>query len=41
MTDTQLLRDIVAELKKINKKLDDLGSTATSVEAAVWESTTK
>ncbi|MHA6695626.1 hypothetical protein [Homoserinimonas sp. A520] len=37
MSDTQLLRDIVSELKKINKKLDDLNTATAAVEGAVWD----
>lgn len=34
----QLLRDILSELKKMNKKLDDLATAVNGVEQAVWES---
>lgn len=38
MTDTQLLRDILSELKKITKKLDELDGSVQRVESAVYDS---
>lgn len=38
MTDTQLLRDILAELKKISSKLDSLNTSMQGVEVAVYDS---
>lgn len=38
MSDTQLLRDILAELRKITKKLDDLNAGVAGVETAVYDS---
>ena len=37
MTDTQLLREVLAELKKITKKLDELNTAASGIEGAVWD----
>lgn len=37
MTDTQLLRDILAELKKITKKLDEVKTATEGVESAVYD----
>jgi predicted SpoU family rRNA methylase len=37
MTDTQMLRDILAELKKVNKNLELLVSGVDQVERAVYE----
>jgi hypothetical protein len=37
MTDTQLLREILAELKKIKKELQDANSQLTSIEGGVWD----
>jgi len=36
MSDTQLLRDILSELKKVNRKLDELNSATAGVEQAVY-----
>jgi hypothetical protein len=38
MSDTQLLRDILSELKKVNSKLSSIDSGVASVETAVYNS---
>lgn len=35
--DEQLLRNILSELKKMNKKLDELKTATSGVENAVWQ----
>ena len=37
MSDTQLLRDILAELKKVNAKLEKIDSSVAGVERAVYD----
>lgn len=37
MSESQVLQEILSELKKISKKLDDLNSTTAAVEGAVWD----
>jgi hypothetical protein len=38
MTDTQLLRDILAELKKITRALESVDASVQGVESAVYDS---
>lgn len=38
MTDTQLLRDILKELKEINRKLESIDASASSAEQGIWNS---